>query len=93
MDIFKFQVSKLVFECINMMLPVNFHGWFELNHERHGYNTRSNFNINNWTITQNIFIPSARTTNYGLKQLGVNGPSIWNSLPLDMKMQLPYMFS
>ena len=49
--------------------------------ERHGYNTRSNFNINNWTITKKLFKPSARITNYGLEQLRINGPRIWNSLP------------
>ena len=29
----------------------------------------------------NLFIPSIHTTHYGLKQLKVNGPRIWNELP------------
>ena len=33
----------------------------------------------------NLFIPSARTTNYRLKQLKVNGPRIWNALPNNIK--------
>ena len=32
-----------------------------------------------------IYLPFARTTNYGLKQLRVNGPRIWNSLPTNIK--------
>ena len=32
-----------------------------------------------------IFIPSVRTTNYGLKQLKFNGPRIWNALPTNIK--------
>ena len=39
---YKYQVSKLIFKCINKMAPVNFHNWFKINHERHGYSTRSN---------------------------------------------------
>ena len=85
MDIYKYQVSKFVFKCINFLAPINFHGWFQLNHEKYGYKTRSNFSIKDGSIIKNIFIPSARTTNYGLKQLRVNGPRIWNSLPTNIK--------
>ena len=84
-DIYKYQVSKFVFKCINLIAPVNFHGWFKLDHVRHTYRTRSKFNINDGNIIKNLFIPYARTTNYGLKQLKVNGPRIWNSLPSDIK--------
>ena len=45
-DIYKYQVSKLIFKCINGIAPVNFQNWFKINHERHCYNTRSNININ-----------------------------------------------
>ena len=37
------------------------------------------------TKINNLFIPSARTTNYGLKQIKVNGPRIWNTLPNNIK--------
>ena len=86
MDIHRYhQVSKFVFKSINSLAPRNFHGWFQLTHERHGYQTRSNFNNEDDSIIKNLFIPSARTTNYGLKQLRVNGPRIWNSLPSNLK--------
>ena len=45
-DIYKHQVSQLIFKSINKMAAVNFHNWFKINHERHGYSTRSNININ-----------------------------------------------
>ena len=43
------------------------------------------FSYDDGSIIKNLFIPSARTTNYGLKQLRVNGPRIWNSLPTFIK--------
>ena len=46
------------------MAPINFHNWFKINHERHGYSTRSNININAGIKINNLFIPSVRTTNY-----------------------------
>ena len=36
-DIYKYQVSKFIFKCNNKMAPINFHNWFKVNHERHGY--------------------------------------------------------
>ena len=76
MDIYKFQVSKCIFNSINLLTPNNFHGWIQVNHARHGYRTRLNLNVNDGAIVRNLFVPSARTTNYGLKQLRVNGPRI-----------------
>ena len=67
------------------MAPINFHNWFKINHERHGYSTRSNININAGIKINNLFIPSVRTTNYGLKQLKSSGPRIWNVLPTVIK--------
>ena len=52
---------------------------------RHGYSTRLNINVNDGIKIKYIFIPSVRTTNYGLKQLKVNGPRIWNALPTKIK--------
>ena len=30
----------------NLLTPNNFHGWFQVNHEIHGYRTRLNLNVN-----------------------------------------------
>ena len=65
--------------------PVQFHNWYKLSHRIHGHRTRSNFNVNDGVLMNNLFIPSIRTTHYGLKQLKVNGPRIWNELPYHLK--------
>ena len=42
---------------------------------------RSKFaNFDNSIVTKTLFVPIARTYNYGLKLLKVLGPNIWNSL-------------
>ena len=56
-----------------------------MSHKLHGYHTRSNINMTDGTKINNLFIPSARTTNYWLKQIKVNGPRIWNTLPNNIK--------
>ena len=79
-DIYKYQVSKFIFKCINKLAPLNFQNWFNINHTRHGHRTRLNMNIVDGNKVNNLFIPFARTTNYG-QQMKVNGPRIWNALP------------
>ena len=64
-DIYKYQVSKFVSKRLNRTTPEQFQNWYKLNHEIHGYSTRSNFNVNDGIIINNLFVPSARTTNYG----------------------------
>ena len=84
-DVYKYQVSKFIIKCINNIAPIHFQNWFVMSHTLHGYHTRSNVNITDGTKINNLFLPSARTTNYGLKQLKVNGPRIWNTLPNNIK--------
>ena len=84
-DIYKHQVSKFVFKCINRITPEQFHDWYKFNHGIHEDSTRSNFNVNDGIIINNLFAPSANTSNYGLKQLKVNGPRIWNKLSSYLK--------
>ena len=85
-DIYKYQISKFIFKCLNQLTPVNFHEWYKYSHTVHDYNTRSNFNSDNLTLNK-LFVPFARTTNYGLKQLKINGPRIWNDLPSFIRIQ------
>ena len=49
---YKYQVSKLIFKCINGIAAVNFQNWFKINHERHRYNRRSNINSRLYFLTQ-----------------------------------------
>ena len=84
-DIYNYQVLKCVFKCINRTTPIQFHDWYKLSHVIHEHSTRSNFDVIEGLSINNLFIPSARTTNYGLKQLKVNGPRIWNKIPSSLK--------
>ena len=70
-DIYKYQVSKLIFKCINGIAPVNFQNWLKINQERHCYNTRLNININAGIKINNLFILSARTTHYSLETIKI----------------------
>ena len=81
-DVFKLQVSKFIFDCLQLNTPTIFHNWFRLNYTIHNYNTRSTFfDIDNVINSNNLFIINARTTHYGLKLLKVSGPKIWNLIP------------
>ena len=81
-DIFKLNISKFIFKCLNKSTPINFHSWYKLTSQIHNHNTRSKFaNIQNQVLTRTLFVPIARTTYYGLKLLKVQGSRIWNELP------------
>ena len=56
-DIYKYQVAKFVYKCLNRITPEQYHNWFKLNHQLHGHHTRSNFNANDGIIMNNIFVP------------------------------------
>ena len=85
-DIFKLMLTKFIFNCLNEKNPANFHAWFILTTNVHNYNTRSKFvNIQNFVTTRTLFVPTARTSHYGLKLLKVQGPKIWNKLPSELR--------
>ena len=83
-DIYKFQTCKFIFKCLNQLTPDNFHQCYLYNHDIHTHNTRANYNSDCMALNS-LFVPFARTTNYGLKQLRINGPRIWNSLPTQIR--------
>ena len=66
-DVYKYQVCKFIFKCLHQLTPSNFFNWFKLNSSIHIHKTRSNFNTSVNSSTNKLFIPFARTTNYGLK--------------------------
>ena len=81
-DVFKLQVSKFIFNCLQLNAPTIFHNWFRINYTIHNYNKRSTFfDIDNVINSNNLFIINARTTHYGLKLLKVSGPKIRNLVP------------
>ena len=76
-DLFKLKIAKFIYNCINKHNPTNFHLWFKLTTQTHNRNTRSKFiYIDNSRTTNNLFIPTARTTHCGLKSLKVQGPKM-----------------
>ena len=83
-----------IHKCLYLRTSDNFNEWFILNHSKHNYLTRHNYNNpSNKVATNSLFIPLARTTNYGLKKLKVKGPKIWNSLPIVIRTtKSPYCF-
>ena len=84
-DIFLLQISKFIHKCVNYNIIDNFNQWFTLNKDVHFHRTRANFSNSTQQTTNNLFIPFGRTTNYGLKKIKVNGPKIWNSLPINLR--------
>ena len=76
-EIFIFMVCIFIYKCLNTLSSL-FEGWFIYSHNIHTYKTRS----------KNLFVPLARTSNYGLKLMKVNGPKIWNTIPNDIRLAL-----
>ena len=87
-DIFKLRLAKFIFNCLNKRNPINFHSWFTLTSQIHKYNTRSKYvNIDRNIVTRTLFVPTARTTYYGLKVTKVLGPKLWNDLPPSLRVE------
>ena len=85
-DLFKLKIATFIYKSLNKLNPTNFHSWFKLTTQIHRHNTRSKFiDIVNARTTNNLFIPIACTTYYGLKSIKVQGPKIWNMIPPDIR--------
>ena len=56
-DVFKVQTAKFVYNCVNVLAPVQFRYFFTFTNSN--YNTAASRN-------ESLSIPHARTTNYGL---------------------------
>ena len=81
-DLLKLKIAKFIYSSLNKHNPTDFHSWFILTTQTHRHNTRSKFiDIESSIISNNLFIPIARTTHYGLKSIKVQGPKIWNMIP------------
>ena len=61
-------VAKFIYICQNKTCPVNFYTWFKLTTQIHSHNTSSQYiEIGNSITMNNLFIPSARTSNIFIK--------------------------
>ena len=87
----RFKVCKFIFDCLSFGTPSIFWDWFMLNHNVHGFGTRSNCNVNlneknrfkidSVTEKNTLHTQGSKLLNYGAKLLKVAGPLLWNSLP------------
>jgi len=75
-DINKLQLAIFVYSLLNCKLPIIFNSYLHQITSIHSHNTRSNINI---------FIHSVKNN---LRKFSVKGqgPLIWNSLPLDLRL-------
>ena len=83
------KIATFIYKSLNKQNPTNFHSWFKLTTQIHSHNTRSKFiDIVNARTSNNLFIPIACTSHYGLKSVKVQGPKIWNMLPPDIRKNI-----
>ena len=86
-DIFVLRIAKFIFNSLIKVTPHNFHGWFKLNVQIHNHNTRSKYvDIDKNITTRTLFVPTARTSYYGLKLIKVQGPNLSNNLPSSLRV-------
>ena len=80
-DIFKIRIAKFIYNSLNKTSPANFHLWFKLTTQVHNHHTKSQYiDIENSILTNNLFIPTARTSHYVLKLIKIQRPKIWNDI-------------
>ena len=88
--LFKLKIATFIFKSLNKLNPTNFHSWFKLTTQIHSHNTRSKIiDIVNARTPNNLFIPIACTTYYGLKSVKVQGPKIWITISPVIRMNSP----
>ena len=87
-DVFQSIIIRFIHDCLKKFSPAHFHDWFILNTSNHSHATRANATIGEGGVlvnTDNLFVPYARTTHYGLKSIRVKGPTIWNNVPYNIR--------
>lgn len=87
-DVFQYQIIRFVYDSLNKISPYQFHDWFIMNSNNHDHATRSNATLDAELVlvsTNNLFVPFARTSHYGLKSVKIKGPSLWNEVPYNIR--------
>ena len=77
-DIFKFQVTSFVYECLNNLASIYFSEYFVSIHSVHIIGTRQ-------SKKGDLFALRCNTTQYGLRSIHYLGVRIWNSLPIEIR--------
>ena len=76
-DMFKFQVTFFVYECLNNLAPIYFSEYFVSVHSVHHISTRQ-------SKEGDMFALRCNTTQYGLRSIHYLGVRIWNSLTTEI---------
>ena len=82
-------LSKFVYKWRINALPSNFDSWFKYLSQVHSYNIRGIY-VNIDEISHDslkLYIPSARTTNYGTKKIKIQAPTFWNCIPHEVRLK------
>ena len=80
-DIIKLQNCLLVYNYINNTLPSCFQDYFKQNHMNYNMQTRN-------STLGCLFVPSKRTTNYGLRSISQQAIYNWNRITKENKIDL-----
>ena len=74
-DIYKLQIAKFVFTCLNYTSPIQILNCFT--YVSNIYNTTS-------SNKKLLRTPMVRTTKYGLNSIKYSGATIWNGIPIEI---------
>ena len=80
-DIYKLLVGKLVFEFLNNIGPSQSIIKFTLASDIHSHNTR-------YANESKFYVKGVRTTQFGLKNLQIEGSKLWSGIPNNIKNSL-----
>ena len=75
-DIYRYQIQKFVYECVNKTCIKQFHNYYRQNHTIRELNTRQ----------QNNLYQDPINTKYGECSLKYHGAKLWNSLSANIKL-------
>ena len=75
-DIYKIELSKFVYDCLNKLNPIQFHDYFTFS------TTTLNTAVSR---SDKLKTPQVRTTTYGLKSIKYDGAVIWNNISLPIR--------
>ena len=81
-NIIHLEILSFVYEWYHKLSLSCFVYYFNPESSIHSYNTRQ-------SKSDNLFVKSVQTTQYGIRSLSYTGPKLWNSLSIDVKKIRP----
>ena len=91
-DIFKLRATQFIYDCLTGRCTDQFKSWFNRVSDIHSHATRSRTTLEMSELgsaaeqtslisSYKLFMPSVRTTYYGLRSMKYLGANFWNTLP------------